>query len=53
MCAEMSVGISKVNEKSGNVKMLNRFDLLQLVGSDKHDEALETIDVNPAYSAMS
>ena len=47
MYDEMSVGASNVSEKSGNVKTLHRFDLLQQEGSDEHDEAFETVDVNP------
>ena len=31
VCDEMSVGVSKVSEKSGSVNLLNRFDLLQHV----------------------
>ena len=53
VCDEMSVGVSKVSEKSCSVKLLNRFDLLQHVGSDEHDETFETIDVNPTYTMMS
>ena len=49
------MGVCRVSEKSGNVKLLNRFDLLQPVGSDEHNEAFETTDVhvNPTYSLMS
>ena len=31
MCDERGMGISKVDEKSGKVKLLDRFDLLQHV----------------------
>ena len=58
LCDEMNLGVSKVNEKPGSVKLLyrlelNKFKLLQHVGGDEHDEALEIIDVNLAYSMMS
>ena len=53
VCDEMSIGISKVSEKSCSVKLLNRFDLLQHVGSNEHDEVFETTDVNATYSVMS
>ena len=51
VCNEMSVGASNVIEKSGNVKLLNTFDLLHHEGSGEHDETFETVDVNPTYSA--
>ena len=40
VCDEESVGISKVSKKSGSVHLLNRFDLLQHVGKNDHDESL-------------
>ena len=54
MCDEISVDVSKVSEKPGSVKLLNRFDSLQHhVGNDEHDEVFETIDVTLAYGMMS
>ena len=53
VCDEVSSGVSKVSEMSGSVNLLNRFDLLQHVGSDVHDEAFEIIDVTPTSSMMS
>ena len=53
VCDEVSMGVSKVSEMSGRVNLLNRFDILQHVGSDERDEAFETKDVTPTYSMMS
>ena len=58
VCDELSMGVSKVSEETGNVKLLNRFDLLQhvhTVSSDENEEVFETTDVNPTctYSVMS
>ena len=40
VCVMRNVGVSKVSEKPGSVNLLNRFELLQHVGSDEHVKPL-------------
>ena len=43
VCDEMSVGDYNVNKKCGNIKLVNRYDILQHESSNVYDKALASV----------
>ena len=45
---EMSAGVSSVRKKCrSDIKLINRFDMLQLVDNSEQDKSMDSVEVSP------